>query len=53
MLTYIANKIVDQDIFAYNPENALSFLKKKQFPTFLGGSISITYILMMIAVWYF
>ena len=52
MLNYITALIIDLDIFAYKPEDALTFLNRKQFPTFPGGCISIQYLMVIIVVWY-
>ena len=53
MLSKITTVITNQDIFAFNPENALSYKNKLQFPTFQGGCLSISYFLIIASVWYY
>ena len=53
MLSKITTIITDLDIFAFNPERALSYKNKLQFPTFQGGCLSVSYFLIISAVWYY
>ena len=52
MMNYLTAKITLSDMFAYNPEYALLYRMKKKFYTFLGGCVSIIYVVMMVSFCY-
>ena len=52
MLNSLVSKITDYDQYQFNPESALVFNKKRQFPTFPGGCYSLTLTVLMCLLWY-
>ena len=48
----IKDKVLDQDIFGYNPENELVFNRSTSFNTFPGAVFSIFLSALFLLLWY-